>query len=400
MKIDVLISHESSTPEQRWTLASSLYEQQISLIQLNIVFFATLIICYIYTGLMIFNELNAAGVVILLGRLYQRRCFMNARPEADRPGRRTPEAWAVDFAVGASLSATLWGVTSTYVLLSQQDIALQFFVLMVQTGWLSAKAMRNAASPLVVYSQLMLTMVPTLVALVMIPTSFVQVLIPFILTRFVVSIDFLRYHSGQFRTLIDSEQRLSEVNAQLEALSNTDGLTGIGNRRAFDQRLVVEWGRAVRERAAIAIALIDVDHFKRYNDHYGHVSGDVCLRQVAAMLAGAIGRSTDLAARYGGEEFVALLPATDEAGARVVAEGLLRSLEILNLPHEESPIGHVSVSIGIVSLKPTAADEPESLITLADRALYHAKRSGRNQVRTASEAPADAGTETQAGFIA
>jgi len=349
---------------------------------------------------MIFPEIGAVAAVILVGRLYQRQRFMKSRPDGDRPGQRTPEAWALDFAVGASLSASLWGVTSTYVLLSHQDIGLQFFVLMVQTGWLSAKGMRNAVSPVVVYCQLLLTMVPTVVALVLIPSSFIQVVIPFAIMRFFISIDVVRYHSHQICSLIDSEQRLSEVNAQLEALSNTDGLTGIGNRRAFDQRLAVEWGRAVRERAALALALIDVDHFKRYNDHYGHVSGDVCLRQVAAMLAGAIGRSTDLAARYGGEEFVALLPATDEAGARVVADGLLRSLEILNMPHEESPIGHVSVSIGIVSLKPTAADDMDSLVSLADQALYHAKRSGRNQVKAASEASANMETETQAGFVA
>jgi len=348
----------------------------------------------------IFLVWAGVAVAVLAARLYQRRRFMSARPLGDSPGRRTPEAWALDFAVGACISAILWGVTSMYVLLSHQDIALQFFVLMVQAGWLSGAGVRNAASPVVVYFQLMLTLVPTLAALVSIPASFIQVVIPFALMRFIVSMNVVRYHGGQFRRLIDSEQRLSEANAQLEALSSTDGLTGIANRRAFDNRLVVEWARAVRERTAIALALIDVDHFKRYNDHYGHVSGDVCLRHVAAMLAGAIGRSSDLAARYGGEEFVALMPATDEEGARVVAQGLLRSLEILHLPHAESPIGHVSVSIGIVSLIPTSADDPELLITLADRALYYAKRSGRNQVRAVSEAPADAGTETQAGFVA
>ncbi|MBB4862579.1 diguanylate cyclase (GGDEF)-like protein [Pseudomonas nitritireducens] len=173
---------------------------------------------------------------------------------------------------------------------------------------------------------------------------------------------------------------LRELNTQLEAMSLTDALTGIANRRRFDQVLQQEWGHARRSGELLALAVVDVDWFKRYNDHYGHPSGDACLRAIAQALAATVSRSTDLVARYGGEEFVFLAPMTDLAGVRGMANKLLQAVEALALPHELSPLGRVSVSIGIAASVPGQEVSAEALVQRADAALYEAKKQGRNQV--------------------
>lgn len=173
---------------------------------------------------------------------------------------------------------------------------------------------------------------------------------------------------------------LRELNTQLEAMSLTDALTGIANRRRFDQVLEQEWGHARRSGELLALAVMDVDWFKRYNDHYGHPAGDACLREIAQALATTVNRSTDLVARYGGEEFVFLAPMTDLAGVRGMAQKLLQAVEALALPHELSPLGRVSVSIGIAAAVPGQEASAEALVARADAALYEAKKQGRNQV--------------------
>jgi len=173
---------------------------------------------------------------------------------------------------------------------------------------------------------------------------------------------------------------LRELNNQLEAMSLTDALTGIANRRRFDQVLEQEWGHARRSGESLALAVMDVDWFKRYNDHYGHPAGDACLREIAQALATTVNRSTDLVARYGGEEFVFLAPMTDLAGVRGMAQKLLQAVESIALPHELSPLGRVSVSIGVAASVPGQEASAEALVARADAALYEAKKQGRNQV--------------------
>ncbi|MCP1626945.1 sensor domain-containing diguanylate cyclase [Pseudomonas nitroreducens] len=173
---------------------------------------------------------------------------------------------------------------------------------------------------------------------------------------------------------------LRELNNQLEAMSLTDALTGIANRRRFDQVLEQEWGHARRSGELLALAIVDVDWFKRYNDHYGHPAGDACLRDIAQALATTVNRSTDLVARYGGEEFVFLAPMTDIAGVRGMANKLLQAVENLALPHELSPLGRVSVSIGVAASLPGKESSADALVERADAALYEAKKQGRNQV--------------------
>lgn len=183
-----------------------------------------------------------------------------------------------------------------------------------------------------------------------------------------------------FRELRELQQELEAKNAELKRLSAIDGLTGIPNRRSFDEYIAKEWGRAVREKVCLALLLIDIDFFKKYNDGYGHQGGDDCLRKVATALADTMRRSSDMVARYGGEEFAVVLPNTDLDGAMVIAEEVRLAIEKLALKHEFSDVAEVvSISLGAAGIPPQCGEEPASLILLADEALYAAKAEGRNR---------------------
>ena len=178
------------------------------------------------------------------------------------------------------------------------------------------------------------------------------------------------------------------LETQLAWLARFDALTGVANRRAFDEALEHEWQRCIQAGLPIALILVDVDRFKAYNDHYGHQGGDACLRIVAATVGATIRRSADLVARYGGEEFAVLLPETDAEGAEAIAELLRHEVEALGLPHAAhgAECGVVTVSVGLAALRSAtcrAACGPEALLEAADRALYRAKQGGRNRVMRA-----------------
>ncbi|HUS67335.1 MAG TPA: diguanylate cyclase [Kofleriaceae bacterium] len=189
-----------------------------------------------------------------------------------------------------------------------------------------------------------------------------------------------------YRELEAMGRQLAEKNAILEALSSLDGLTGIANRRRFDEALQTEWRRGRREGTELSLLLIDVDFFKRYNDHYGHLAGDDCLRRVAAALRDSAHRAADLVARYGGEEFVILMGHTDAPGAAQVAETARRAIEELAIAHARSDAASVvTISLGSATLTPGNDFEGETLIKLADGALYQAKKDGRNRHRAAQQ---------------
>jgi diguanylate cyclase (GGDEF)-like protein len=168
---------------------------------------------------------------------------------------------------------------------------------------------------------------------------------------------------------------------ELRRLSCIDGLTGLSNRHNFDIVLPLEWARARRTGDVLSLLMIDVDHFKLYNDHYGHLAGDECLRTVGRVLAGVVRRPSDMAARYGGEEFAILLPDTTAAGAHEIGASILHEMTSLDLPHAVSPTGHrVTVSIGIATCTVAEGCAPERLVAAADEALYQAKHAGRNRI--------------------
>lgn len=203
---------------------------------------------------------------------------------------------------------------------------------------------------------------------------------------------------GVLRARIRTQLELQRVMAEVRSLSRTDSLTGLTNRRAMQERLELEVGRAKRVKSSLSLLMIDVDFFKRFNDHYGHAIGDQALVQVAASLRAVAGRPGDLAVRWGGEEFLVLLSNTDIAGALTVAEHLHQSLAAAAVPHEASPIGRLSCSVGVAALDFAAETGSamesgarrqaliERLLAEADSAMYAAKEAGRNGTQAARQA--------------
>jgi diguanylate cyclase (GGDEF)-like protein len=179
--------------------------------------------------------------------------------------------------------------------------------------------------------------------------------------------------------LAEREEELRAANIHLQELATSDALSGLANRRGFDARLAADWQRAGKLGRPVALLMIDVDHFKLFNDRYGHVEGDVCLRRIGKLLKEST-RDDDLPARYGGEEFSLLMPGADIDVALKRGEQLRRAVEELCIAHASAPSGQVTVSIGVASLYPAATDDAEDLVEAADVALYAAKRRGRNAV--------------------
>lgn len=203
----------------------------------------------------------------------------------------------------------------------------------------------------------------------------------------------LRYHSAAyisrqerddaFLRLRESQEQLEHANAELQKLAALDGLTGIANRRRFDETIHTEWQRAQRNKKPLSLLMCDVDHFKKYNDGLGHQAGDLCLKKVAGALTGCLKRPADLAARYGGEEFALVLPDTSIDGALQLAENCRTHVERLELEHPAG--GVVTLSLGVASVVPDNHSTLEQLIARADKALYASKQAGRNRASAAEE---------------
>lgn len=200
----------------------------------------------------------------------------------------------------------------------------------------------------------------------------------------------IRYHSAAYlsqlqrdeayRALRKSQQALMETNLELQRLTNVDGLTGLSNRRYFEEYYQTEWINAVREKKPISILMVDIDHFKQYNDTYGHLAGDEVLRSVALALKETFRRPKDLAVRMGGEEFIVVLPQTTASELAVLVTRAVLAVEALNLPHIASPVAdHVTISVGGATRLPEREEFPFSLVEAADKAMYEAKRAGRNR---------------------
>lgn len=194
--------------------------------------------------------------------------------------------------------------------------------------------------------------------------------------------------TGQPREMILVARDITErkkLEDQLLAIANTDALTGLSNRRAFDAQLERQWRHVLEESSQVSLVLLDIDHFKKFNDEYGHLAGDDCLRVIGAAVKAAV-RSTDIVARYGGEEIAIILPSADPSAALLVAEAVRKAIESLNIPHAGNPEGDgkVTASLGVATALARAGGAirmPESLVLSADKALYMAKSEGRNCVR-------------------
>ncbi|MFZ5466091.1 MAG: diguanylate cyclase domain-containing protein [Pseudomonadota bacterium] len=179
-----------------------------------------------------------------------------------------------------------------------------------------------------------------------------------------------------------TERKLAEE--RVEAMAYMDGLTGIPNRRYFDAFMEQEWRRASRTHTPLALVMLDIDHFKQFNDHYGHQAGDECLRRIGRTLGRFAQRAGDMAARYGGEEFAVILANTELTQAAEIAEEIRTAIQALYIPHEHSPFGQcLTASLGVAAIRPNRDEPPSHLIEAADQALYVAKAAGRNRVATA-----------------
>lgn len=178
-----------------------------------------------------------------------------------------------------------------------------------------------------------------------------------------------------------NEQKLIHLQKELEELSFKDGLTGVANRRMFDSIMEAEWANARRNQKPLSLIMFDIDYFKQYNDHYGHIQGDHALQQVGQLLSSAAARPRDFFARFGGEEFVMVLPETDAEAAQMIAEKCRTIIFNAQIPHEKSLISQVlTVSLGLATTTPSQQDESISFIEEVDKRLYQAKQQGRNRI--------------------
>ncbi len=202
-----------------------------------------------------------------------------------------------------------------------------------------------------------------------------------LLAAYIVSLN-LRL-AASLRTMGAQAEKLEAANNELARLSTTDPLTGLFNRRYFDETLALELNRAGRSGGAVTMLMVDIDHFKKYNDALGHPAGDVCLKLVADVLRRNAQRAGEFAARIGGEEFAVIASNLDATGAQALAERILRDMAALKIPHPATPLGHVTVSIGVSTLEDCTNHTPQQLISRADAALYRAKDEGRNRWATA-----------------
>lgn len=193
----------------------------------------------------------------------------------------------------------------------------------------------------------------------------------------------LHYKNQQ---LLNIQRKLTQANQELQTLSITDGLTGIHNRMYFDRQFVIEWQRSRREQESLSLLLLDIDHFKKLNDHYGHSAGDTALKQISQLLLKTFKRGGDFVCRYGGEEFVILLSNTHEEQALEMANHICKTVAASQFSYQQQPL-HITASIGVAGVIPNASHNPLELLNTADKALYSAKRNGRNQVAAVNIPP-------------
>lgn len=328
------------------------------------------------------------------------------------------DCWLYAYIAGIVISGCLWGLFFLY-LIDLIGIEYRNFVLFFMVGLISA-AIATYATSLLAFTVAALTVAgPVIIYLIIHPDTLNHitgyVLIAYLAYLFIITRQlnktlavFLTYEfdiskleqEKQYAAMINreleeeilkrihTEGKLKEEIDKAEALadklitiSSKDGLTGINNRRRFDEYLENEWNRSARTNSPLSLILCDIDSYKAYNDTYGHLAGDDCLKRIAHVLEHYARRAGDMAARYGGEEFVILLPDTISGQAAFIAEQIRTAVEDLRVLHKSSKISeHVTVSLGVATIIPTRDTKPEVLINLADEALYKAKNEGRNRV--------------------
>ncbi len=385
---EILLQSAELDPDFRWRLVDNLFSQYRAMIDGSLALAFLEAICAYQTGSAVFwMLLGIVALVTALRGALTWQFYRHAGPHLQRRRGRA-ETWARRFVAGNAATACLFGATTLTVCLGFPRPTLQLFVMLVQGAWLAGSTQRSAVSPAAVVLQTTLVSVPVIVGAALSGTALVQWVILFVVAHAFSAKSGLTYFGDLYLNTMLTEQRLARANARLTELSATDGLTGVGNRRAFDAALAAAIGSPAWDRRDVSLIMIDVDYFKRFNDTYGHPAGDDCLRLIAVVIGDAARRKGGLVCRIGGEEFAALLPGADESGARAVALGIRESLCEAALPHATSPFGRVTVSIGLTSLSSHPGATAERLLDLADAALYRAKQSGRDAVVGSQPSPA------------
>ncbi len=291
------------------------------------------------------------------------------------------ETMAVDYLRGArrrvfgsiALTAFHWGFAASLSILVPGLRSIESSLMVCATAIIAIGTFAFGINRFLRYAIPACGLVPISIALILTPQVQGNLVLGAVLSLFVVHIVFTAgYIESDYWTKLHTQ-------FELQTMSTTDALTGVRNRKFFNDRLADSHALAERARQPLAIALIDLDHFKQVNDQYGHPTGDLCLQRAASALAGIVQRSGDVLARYGGEEFIVMMPNTDLAGAQVIAERLLSAIRAVDLVVNEVKVP-VTCSIGIASAIPDRSTTSSALIKAADDALYEAKRSGRNRI--------------------
>jgi diguanylate cyclase (GGDEF)-like protein len=334
--------------------------------------------------------LTWSGLLIAVtgARFLTLRAFRNASPRTESDHA----VWANYFLAGACAAGVVWGMSG--ILLFHPSSFPHQIVLAFVLGGMLAGAVPLLSSVSHAYWCFAIPIVVPISIQMMLVGDRIHLIMGLMMTIFGLA---MLATSAQVHRLFHDSERLRrelfssiEVKQALEYLVRLDGLTGIPNRRLFEEEFSKEWARAKRDQEPLALITADIDHFKEYNDHYGHPAGDLCLVEVAQAMYHALSRPGDVAARIGGEEFAILLPQTDLNGAISVAEQIRERVLALNLLHEASPVAsQVTLSFGVSSSELASGSSPAELIRTSDVALYEAKRCGRNQIvaaeKTASE---------------
>jgi diguanylate cyclase (GGDEF)-like protein len=390
-------SREPLSETVEWKLVEELFHQRSIIVVSLVCMPAVAAMSFSRTGQTWFVVWGVAAIGLALLRLAVEFAFTHRR-ERFKNRRR----WQLLFLAGSSLNGLLSGILAAGVG-GGPDPFTQMLGITMMTAFVMGSAARNAVYPAAAISFVLLAEGPLLVACLLSRNAYYMLYAVFIVMYAFTSVSVVgHFYARTVRFLCADEEEielmnqirrsndeLAGANRQLAAMARIDGLTGVANRRRFDELLERETHRARSGGSPFSLLMLDIDAFKGYNDRYGHQAGDDCLRIVARTVAACLRRPGDIVARYGGEEFVAILPSTDEAGAVALAETIRSAIEALRVESVDAPGGVVTLSVGVATSNDDAGWNADELIRRADAALYEAKRAGRNCVWVAEpgEAP-------------
>lgn len=370
------------SPDVTWKLVDLLFQQTKVVILGAIVFLLLGAIGFAGTGSLWYLGGAAVCLAVCAARFIVGRRYVARRDSA------SALIWAQRSMVWACLTAACWGMWGSAVMLFEPEISIVVIVVGAVSATVTNSAIRNCAVLSVAKVQIFVMLTPMFFACLASGNGYFVLLAFFLPLNGMTGLSIAKFLHGQTLQLLlrDEEkselvarleaarQELETINGYLEGLALVNSLTGIANRRAFDLSAARELRRSRRENTSFALLLLDVDLFKSYNDFYGHQAGDVCLREVAAIIGSTLRRAGDVVARYGGEEFVVLLPAAEAVEALDVAERLRSAIACRHWP-----LRHVTASLGVATAGPATANAA-ALVDQADHALYQSKQAGRNQV--------------------